>query len=229
MLSPKRVKFRKRFKGRMTGLAHRGSEISFGTYGLQALEPGWITARQIEAARVALTRHIKRGGKVWIRVFPDKPITKKPAETRMGKGKGSPEMWVAVVKPGRVMFEITETVAMRNFAASSQLVSRLRALGCRVALDDFGAGMSSFGYLKNLELDMVKIDGSFVQGLEHDRMSQSIVRAVTEIGHQQGLAVVAEWVSTQPMLAILRDMGVDYAQGFALHAPERAVFQRGEG
>src|SRR5829696_5603531 len=106
MLSPKRVKFRKMFKGRTTGLAHRGSEISFGTYGLQALEPGWITNRQIEAARVALTRHIKRGGKVWIRIFPDKPITKKPAETRMGKGKGSPESWVAVVKPGRVMFEL---------------------------------------------------------------------------------------------------------------------------
>ena len=107
MLSPKRVKFRKMFKGRTKGLAHRGGTVSFGTYGLQALEPGWITARQIEAARVALTRHIKRGGKVWIRVFPDKPITKKPAETRMGKGKGSPEMWVAVVKPGRVMFELS--------------------------------------------------------------------------------------------------------------------------
>jgi len=106
MLSPKRVKFRKMFKGRTTGLAHRGSELSFGTYGLQALEPGWVTSRQIEACRVAMTRHIKRGGKVWIRVFPDKPITKKPAETRMGKGKGSPEMWVAVVKPGRVMFEM---------------------------------------------------------------------------------------------------------------------------
>ena len=106
MLSPKRVKFRKRFKGRMNGLAHRGSEISFGTYGLQTLEPGWITARQIEAARVALTRHIKRGGKVWINIFPDKPFTKKPAETRMGSGKGNPEGWVAVVKPGRVMFEL---------------------------------------------------------------------------------------------------------------------------
>ncbi|MBA3888948.1 MAG: 50S ribosomal protein L16 [Gemmatimonadaceae bacterium] len=106
MLSPKRVKFRKMFKGRMTGLARRGAEVSFGTYGLQAQEPGWVTSRQIEAARVALTRHIKRGGKVWIRIFPDKPITKKPAETRMGKGKGSPEMWVAVVKPGRVMFEL---------------------------------------------------------------------------------------------------------------------------
>src|SRR5215213_1774582 len=106
MLAPKRVKFRKMFKGRMTGLAHRGGEISFGHYGLQAMEPGWVTARQIEAARVALTRHIKRGGKVWIRIFPDKPITKKPAETRMGKGKGSPELWVAVVKPGRVMFEL---------------------------------------------------------------------------------------------------------------------------
>ena len=106
MLSPKRVKFRKMFKGRTRGIAQRGSEVSFGSFGLQAMEPGWITNRQIEAARVALTRHIKRGGKVWIRIFPDKPITKKPAETRMGKGKGSPEGWVAVVKPGRVMFEL---------------------------------------------------------------------------------------------------------------------------
>ena len=106
MLAPKRVKFRKMFKGRTKGLATRGATVAFGHYGLQATEPGWVTARQIEAARVALTRHIKRGGKVWIRIFPDKPITKKPAETRMGKGKGSPELWVAVVKPGRVMFEI---------------------------------------------------------------------------------------------------------------------------
>jgi large subunit ribosomal protein L16 len=106
MLSPKRVKFRKMFKGRTTGLAHRGSTVAFGTFGLQAQEPGWVSNRQIEAARVALTRHIKRGGKVWIRIFPDKPITKKPAETRMGKGKGSPEGWVAVVKPGRMMFEL---------------------------------------------------------------------------------------------------------------------------
>lgn len=106
MLSPKRVKFRKMFKGRTKGLSHRGAEISFGTFGLQALEPGWVTSRQIEACRVAMTRHIKRGGKVWIRIFPDKPVTKKPAETRMGKGKGSPEGWVAVVKPGRVMFEL---------------------------------------------------------------------------------------------------------------------------
>ena len=106
MLAPKRVKFRQMFKGRTTGLARRGATVAFGTYGLQAQEPGWVTARQIEAARVALTRHIKRGGKVWIRIFPDKPVTKKPAETRMGKGKGSPELWVAVVKPGRVLFEI---------------------------------------------------------------------------------------------------------------------------
>ncbi|MBA3854815.1 50S ribosomal protein L16 [Pseudogemmatithrix spongiicola] len=106
MLAPKRVKFRKMFKGRTTGLARRGATVAFGTFGLQAQEPAWITARQIEAARVALTRHIKRGGKVWIRIFPDKPVTKKPAETRMGKGKGSPELWVAVVKPGRVLFEI---------------------------------------------------------------------------------------------------------------------------
>ena len=106
MLSPKRVKFRKMFKGRMTGLARRGSEVSFGHFGLQALEPGWVSNRQIEACRVAISRHIKRGGKIWIRIFPDKPITKKPAETRMGKGKGSPEAWVAVVKPGRMMFEL---------------------------------------------------------------------------------------------------------------------------
>jgi large subunit ribosomal protein L16 len=122
MLSPKRVKFRKQFKGRMNGLSHTGNTVAFGTFGLQALEPGWVTSRQIEAARVALTRHIKRGGKVWIRIFPDKPITKKPAETRMGKGKGSPEMWVAVVKPGRVMFElegVTPEIAQKAMALAS--------------------------------------------------------------------------------------------------------------
>ena len=126
MLSPKRVKFRKMFKGRMTGLSHRGSEISFGHFGLMALEPGWVSARQIEAARVALTRHIKRGGKVWIRIFPDKPITKKPAETRMGKGKGSPEGWVAVVKPGRVMFElegVTPEIAEKAMALAAAKLS----------------------------------------------------------------------------------------------------------
>lgn len=106
MLIPKRVKYRRVHRGRMTGKATRGSTVDFGEYGLQAMEPGWITNTQIEAARVAMTRSIRRGGKVWIRIFPDKPVTKKPAETRMGSGKGSPEMWVAVVKPGRVMFEI---------------------------------------------------------------------------------------------------------------------------
>jgi large subunit ribosomal protein L16 len=126
MLSPKRVKFRKMFKGRTTGLATRGSRVSFGDYGLQALEPGWVTNRQIEAARVALTRHIKRGGKVWIRIFPDKPVTKKPAETRMGKGKGSPEMWVAVVKPGRMMFElegVTPEIAQKAMALAAAKLS----------------------------------------------------------------------------------------------------------
>jgi len=106
MLMPKRTKFRKMMKGRRRGLAHRGSKVSFGDFGLQAMEPGWIKSRQIEAARVAITRKIKRMGKVWIRVFPDKPITLKPAETRMGKGKGAPEYWVAVVKPGRIIYEI---------------------------------------------------------------------------------------------------------------------------
>ncbi len=106
MLMPKRTKFRKMMKGRTRGVAYRGSKVSFGDYGLQALEPGWIKSRQIEAARIAITRRIKRMGKVWIRVFPDKPITLKPAETRMGKGKGAPEYWVAVVKPGRIIYEV---------------------------------------------------------------------------------------------------------------------------
>jgi large subunit ribosomal protein L16 len=106
MLMPKRTKFRKQMKGRRRGVAYRGSKVAFGDYGLQAVEPGWIKSRQIEAARVAITRRIKRMGKVWIRVFPDKPITLKPAETRMGKGKGAPEYWVAVVKPGRIIYEI---------------------------------------------------------------------------------------------------------------------------
>ena len=114
MLLPKRVKYRRVHRGRLTGEAHRGNFISHGEYGLQACEPAWITSRQIEAARIAMTRYIKRGGKVWIKIFPDKPITEKPAETRMGSGKGSPEYWVAVVKPGRIMFEmdgVSEEVA----------------------------------------------------------------------------------------------------------------------
>jgi large subunit ribosomal protein L16 len=106
MLMPRKVKHRKQQRGRLTGQAKGGTAITFGEYGIQALEPGWISARQIEAARIAMTRHVKRGGKVWIRVFPDKPVTKKPAETRGGSGKGNPEFWVAVVKPGRVMFEL---------------------------------------------------------------------------------------------------------------------------
>ncbi|TMQ68238.1 MAG: 50S ribosomal protein L16 [Candidatus Eisenbacteria bacterium] len=106
MLMPKRVKYRKQQRGRMRGKAHRGSSVAFGEWGLQAVEPAWVTNRQLEAARVAITRSIKRGGKMWIRVFPDKSVTKKPAETRMGKGKGAPEFWVAVIKPGRVMFEL---------------------------------------------------------------------------------------------------------------------------
>lgn len=107
MLMPKRVKWRKQQRGNMRGMAKGGTAVSFGDYGLQTMEPGWITSRQIEAARVAMTRHIKRGGKVWITIFPNKPVTQKPAETRMGSGKGNPEFWVAVVKPGRVMFELS--------------------------------------------------------------------------------------------------------------------------
>jgi len=122
MLQPNKVKHRKQMRGRLKGSPERGSRVSFGTYGLQTIEPFWITARQIEAARIAITRFIKRGGKVWIRIFPDKPITKKPAETRMGKGKGAPEEWVAPVKPGRVLFEIdgvTEEMAKEAFRLAS--------------------------------------------------------------------------------------------------------------
>jgi large subunit ribosomal protein L16 len=122
MLSPKRIKFRKQFKGKTRGTAHRGGRVSFGEFGLVSLEPGWISNRQIEASRVAMTREMKRGGKVWIRIFPDKPITKKPAETRMGKGKGNPEGWVAVVKPGRVLFEVegvTEELARKAMALAA--------------------------------------------------------------------------------------------------------------
>jgi large subunit ribosomal protein L16 len=107
MLMPKKVAYRKQHRGRMKGVAKGGTDVHFGEYGIQALEPGWITARQIEAARIAMTRHIKRGGKVWINIFPDKSVTQKPAETRMGSGKGNPEMWVAVVRPGRIMFELS--------------------------------------------------------------------------------------------------------------------------
>ena len=135
MLAPKRVKRRKTHKGRMRGMAFRGSKVSFGEYGLQALEPTWISNRQIESARVAMTRHMKRGGKVWIRIFPDKPITQKPAETRMGKGKGNPEKWVAVVKPGRVMFELEgepEDVAKR----AMELAAAKLPIKCKFVVRD---------------------------------------------------------------------------------------------
>lgn len=139
MLMPKRVKYRKQQRGRIKGYAHKGNKVTYGEYGLQALEPAWITSQQIEAARVAMTRFIKRGGKVWIKVFPDKPVTKKPAETRMGSGKGSPEMWVAVVKPGRVMFELAGvseevakeamTLASHKLPIKTRIVKRLELGG----------------------------------------------------------------------------------------------------
>ena len=122
MLMPKKTKFRKQHRGRMNGKATRGEEISFGQYALQALEPAWITSRQIEAGRIAMTRHVRRGGKVWIRIFPDKPVSKKPAETRMGKGKGGPEFWVVVVKPGRILYEmdgVEESVAREAMRLAS--------------------------------------------------------------------------------------------------------------
>src|SRR5579864_3877265 len=127
MMMPKKVKYRKQQRGRMTGKAWRGSSLAFGDFGLKALTCGWITDRQIEAARVAMTRSIKRGGKVWIRLFPDKPITKKPAETRMGKGKGAPEQWVAVIRPGKILFEM-EGVSLEEASEAMRLASHKLAL-----------------------------------------------------------------------------------------------------
>src|SRR3712207_2698197 len=130
MLAPKRVKYRKQMKGRMRGQATRGNYVAFGDYGLQALDRGWISNRSIEAARIAMTRHIKRGGKVWIHIFPDKPITKKPLEVRMGKGKGNPEGWVAVVKPGRMMFEL-EGVELDVAKRAMELAAAKRPVRCK--------------------------------------------------------------------------------------------------
>ncbi len=130
MLSPKRTKFRKQHKGRVKGLATRGHRLSFGNFGLKSMESAWITARQIEAARVALTRHLKREGQVWIRIFPDKPVTKKPAEVRMGKGKGAPEYWVAIIKPGTIMFEVTG-VPMQAAKEAIALASQKLPVACR--------------------------------------------------------------------------------------------------
>jgi len=135
MLAPRKIKHRKQHKGRMKGIATRGSSVSFGHFGLKALEPGWISSRQIEAARVAISRKVRKHGKMWIRIFPDKPITKKPAETRMGKGKGAPEYWVAVVKPGRIMFEVevaNEAEAMEAFSvAIHKLPIKTKVVGRR--------------------------------------------------------------------------------------------------
>ena len=131
MLMPKRVKFRRMQRGRMTGKATRGNTVSYGEYGLMALEPGWVKSNQIEAARIAMTRYTKRGGKVWIKIFPDKPITEKPAETRMGSGKGSPEYWVAVVKPGRVMFEIAG-VSEETAREALRLASHKLPVKCKI-------------------------------------------------------------------------------------------------
>ena len=141
MLLPKRVKYRRQQRGRLKGEAHRGNKVNYGDFGLAALEPAWITSNQIEAARVAMTRYIKRGGQVWIKIFPDKPITEKPAETRMGSGKGSPEYWVAVVKPGRVMFEIAgvEEAAARE---ALRLAATKLPIKCKVVTKEEQGGES---------------------------------------------------------------------------------------
>ena len=144
MLAPKRVKFRKQMKGRMRGKATRGNYVAFGEYGLQALECGWITNRTIEAARIAITRHVKRGGKVWIRIFPDKSITKKPLEVRMGKGKGNPEAWVAVVKPGRIMFEL-EGVDRDTAKRAMQLAAAKLPVKCKFVVREHAPETAAAG------------------------------------------------------------------------------------
>jgi len=136
MLMPRKVAHRKHHRGRTRGLTKGGSEITFGEFGIQALEPGWLTARQIEAARIAMTRHIRRGGKVWINIFPDKPVTKKPAETRMGSGKGNPEYWVAVVKPGRILFELSFPNAEQAREAMEKAVQKLPIKARVIARDE---------------------------------------------------------------------------------------------
>ena len=137
LLSPKKVKHRKQQKGRRRGISFRGSELAFGDFGLQALEPAWLTNRQIEAARVAMTRHVKRGGKIWVKIFPDKPVTKKPAETRMGKGKGSPELWVAVVKTGRILYEM-EVVEAPVAREAMRLAARKLPIATRIVTKTLG-------------------------------------------------------------------------------------------
>src|SRR6266567_363452 len=139
MLMPKKVKYRKQQRGRMTGKAWRGSTLAFGDYGLKAMRCGWVTDRQIEAARIAMTRSIKRGGKVWIRIFPDKPITKKPAETRMGKGKGAPEQWVVVIRPGKIMFEM-EGVTKEIAAEALRLAAQKLSIPTKVVYREMAAG-----------------------------------------------------------------------------------------
>lgn len=139
MLMPKKVKYRKQQRGRMTGTAKGGQTVDFGEFGIQALEPAWITARQIEAARIAMTRHVRRGGKVWIRVFPDKPVTQKPAETRMGSGKGNPEHWVAVVRPGRILFELAGVDEALAHAALERAIQKLPMKARVVARAGVGA------------------------------------------------------------------------------------------
>jgi len=143
MLMPKRTKYRKMMKGRMTGRAYRGSNIAFGEFGLQAIEPAWVSSRQIEAARRSITNYLKRGGKVWIRIFPDKPVTQKPAETRMGSGKGNPEYWVAVVKPGRIMFEIGGVTQKQAEEALSRAGMKM-PMACRfIAKEVIGTASAS--------------------------------------------------------------------------------------
>jgi large subunit ribosomal protein L16 len=139
MLMPRKVKHRKQQRGRMSGVAKGGTRVSFGDFGIQALEPGWITNRQIEAARIAMTRHIRRGGKVWINIYPDRPLTKKPAETRMGSGKGSPEWWIANVKPGRVMFELSGVAEPVAREALRRAIHKL-PMKCKIVMREVGEG-----------------------------------------------------------------------------------------
>ena len=175
MLMPKRVRHRKVQRGRMSGIAKGGSRVAYGDFGIQALEPGWITNRQIEASRIAMTRHIKRGGKVWITIFPDKPVTQKPAETRMGSGKGNPEHWVAVVKPGRIMFElsgVTEDVAREAMRLAMHKLPIKTRFVARVGAERLSTGRAETNTRLLLQLELVGLSqlGSNALGVLRDNI-----------------------------------------------------------
>ena len=204
MLLPKRVKYRRVQRGRMTGKATRGNVVSHGEYGLQALEPAWITSNQIEAARIAMTRYIKRGGQVWIKIFPDKPITEKPAETRMGSGKGSPEYWVAVVKPGRVMFEIAG-VPEETAREAMRLAMHKLPIKCKFVSKETGAVMK----VKEIrELSEMELDKKLVE-LKQELFNLRFQLAVNKLDNPTRIGAVKKEIAIVKTVQRERELAAD--------------------